>query len=187
MKRENPNLFGALLLGLLLNTLLSSQTAYWARIGLLAYPLSAGLLISAALLFAWAWRGVERRRWLRFALGCLLGASSALEVLRFWRLLERVAPDSQNLLEVCLLLLLPVLYLRRVSAIAQTANVVLAALLIAGGLLILSIAGDLQVANLQRLRMTGNGCRRCAVNACCTRNFCCLRSGPIRKSGAPIP
>ena len=119
MKRENPNLFGALLLGLLLNTLLSSQTAYWARIGLLAYPLSAGLLISAALLFAWAWRGVERRRWLRFALGCLLGASSALEVLRFWRLLERVAPDSQNLLEVCLLLLLPVLYLRRVSAIAQ--------------------------------------------------------------------
>lgn len=149
MKRENPNLFGALLLGLLLNTLLSSQTAYWARVGLLAYPLSAGLLISAALLFAWAWRGVEPRRWLRFALGCLLGASSALEVLRFWRLLERVAPDSQNLLEVCLLLLLPVLYLRRVSAIAQTANVVLAALLIAGGLLILSIAGDLQVANLQ--------------------------------------
>ena len=54
MKRENPNLFGALLLGLLLNTLLSSQTAYWARIGLLAYPLSAGLLISAALLFACA-------------------------------------------------------------------------------------------------------------------------------------
>ncbi|HJB41731.1 MAG TPA: hypothetical protein H9945_04460 [Candidatus Gemmiger avicola] len=47
------------------------------------------------------------------------------------------------------MLLAPVIYLRRVSSIAQTANVVLAFLLAAGCVMVLSIASDLHVANLQ--------------------------------------
>lgn len=149
MKRENPNLFGALLLSLWLNTLLCGQAAYWSRLGVLSCPLSAVFVGGVALCFARAWRTAERVRWLRIVLGCLLAGSSALEILRFWRLLESVSPGSQTLLEVCLLLLLPVLYLRRVSAIAQTANVVLTILLLAGVVLVASISADLRLANLQ--------------------------------------
>lgn len=149
MKRESPNLFGALLLSLWLNTLLCRQTAYWSRLGVLACPLSVAFVASVALCFARAWRTAERLRWLRLAFGLLLGGSSALEILRFWRLLETVSPNSQTLLEACLLLLLPVLYLRRVSAIAQTANVVLTVLLLAGAVLVASVSADLRVANLQ--------------------------------------
>ena len=53
------------------------------------------------------------------------------------------------MLGVCLMLLLPVVYLRRVSAIAQTANVVLSLAAVAGVVLLISLAGELRPANLQ--------------------------------------
>ena len=46
MKRECPSLFAALLISLLVNVLLRSQTAYWPRAGLAAA--SIGTQTSAA-------------------------------------------------------------------------------------------------------------------------------------------
>ena len=59
MKRENPDLYAALLLGGLLHTLLCAQARYGARAGLLALPFSAAALTLAAVLFARAWRQLE--------------------------------------------------------------------------------------------------------------------------------
>ena len=47
MKRENPDLYAALLLGVLLHTLLCAQARYGARAGLLALPFSAAALTAA--------------------------------------------------------------------------------------------------------------------------------------------
>ena len=59
MKRENPDLYAALLLGILLHTLLCAQARYGARAGLLALPFSAAALTLAAVLFARAWRQLK--------------------------------------------------------------------------------------------------------------------------------
>ena len=48
MKRECPSLFAALLVSLLVNVLLRSQTAYRPRAGLAAAPLCALLLRRSA-------------------------------------------------------------------------------------------------------------------------------------------
>lgn len=149
MKRENPRLSTALLLGLFGNVLLCSQTAYWTRIGLLLLPACCLVLSGIAAAFAVAWRQVGDNRLLRRGWLLILVVSSALELLRMWRLVDTVYPDSLRLLGVCIMLLAPVIYLRRVSSIAQTANVVLAFLLAAGCVMVLSIASDLHVANLQ--------------------------------------
>ena len=44
MKREYPSLFAALLVSLLVNVLLRSQTAYWPRAGLFSAVVCAPLL-----------------------------------------------------------------------------------------------------------------------------------------------
>lgn len=149
MKRENPSLSTALLLGVFVNTLLCSQTAYWTRAGILLLPLSFILAAGAGAAFVLAWQRVGDNLFLRLVWVVLLAGSSALELLRMWRLLESIYPDSIRLLGVCLMLLAPVIYLRRVSSIAQTANVVLSLLAVAGIVMVLSIAADLDVANLQ--------------------------------------
>ena len=56
MKRECPSLFAALLVSLLVNVLLRSQTAYRPRAGLAAAPLCALLLAAVGWLFARCWR-----------------------------------------------------------------------------------------------------------------------------------
>ena len=65
MKRENPHLSTALLLGLFGNVLLCSQTAYWTRIGLLLLPASCLVLSGVAAAFAVAWRQGGDNRLLR--------------------------------------------------------------------------------------------------------------------------
>src|SRR5699024_9085780 len=77
MKRENPDLYAALLLGVLLHTLLCAQARYGARAGLLALPFSAAALTLAAVLFARAWRQLEGLRAPRWGLAAVLAASSA--------------------------------------------------------------------------------------------------------------
>ena len=149
MKRENPDLYAALLLGILLHTLLCAQARYGARAGLLALPFSAAALTLAAVLFARAWRQLEGLRAPRWGLAAVLAASSAFELLRFWQLIQTAYGGAVTMLGVCLMLLLPVVYLRRVSAIAQTANVVLSLAAVAGVVLLISIAGELRPANLQ--------------------------------------
>ena len=149
MKRENPDLYAALLLGILLHTLLCAQARYGARAGLLALPFSAAALTLAAVLFARAWRQLEGLRAPRWGLAAVLAASSAFELLRFWQLIRTAYGGAVTMLGVCLMLLLPVVYLRRVSAIAQTANVVLSLAAVAGVVLLISLAGELRPANLQ--------------------------------------
>lgn len=149
MKREAPNLFAALLLGLFGNIVLSSQIGYFARTGILLLPVSVAILTVAAWGFSFGWRMLGQSPIMRWSLLALLAMSSALEILRLWRLFETAYPDGMNMLGICLMIVVPVIYLRRVSSIAQTANVVLAVLILACGLLVVSIAPQLHVSNLQ--------------------------------------
>ena len=55
MKRECPSLFAALLVSLLVNVLLRSQTAYWPRAGLFSAAVCAPLLAGVGWLFARCW------------------------------------------------------------------------------------------------------------------------------------
>ena len=55
MKRECPSLFAALLVSLLVNVLLRSQTAYWPRAGLFSAVVCAPLLAGVGWLFARSW------------------------------------------------------------------------------------------------------------------------------------
>ena len=148
MKGNDPSLFGALLLSLLVRILLQGQTLFWTRAGLLT--LLPGVLISAlaGILFARVWP-LAQNRLLAALFAALLAAGAAAELLSLWQLYAAAYPDAVSLAGVCLMALLPVLYLRRLSSIAQTANVVLALLLTAGAVLVVSVTDRLHVVNLQ--------------------------------------
>lgn len=148
MKGNDPSLFGALLLSMFVHTLLRSQTLFWTRAGLLT--MLPGILVSAlgGIVFAHAWpRARGRASGALFTL--LLAFGAALEILNLWRLYTAVYPDAVSLFGICLTVVIPVLYLRRVSAVAQTANVVLGLMIAAGLVLLLSVSGRLRVVNLQ--------------------------------------
>lgn len=149
---NEPSLFAALLAGLLVNLLLARQTGYWARAGWLMAPVSVAALAAVGWMFARAWgRGQNRvYRWLFTA---LLAVSSVLELLRLWQLAGTLYPGTVTLTAICITVLLPVIYLRRLSAIAQTANVLLCLLLGATAVMLLSVAGRLRVVNLQCTRL----------------------------------
>ena len=148
MKGTDPSLSGALLLSMLLRVLLQGQAQYWSRAGLLTLLPGVLLTALAGALFARAWP-LAGGRALRLLFAALLAVSAAQTLLRLWRLYAAVYPDAVSLLGICLTVLLPVVYLRRVSAIAQTANVVLGLLLAAGAVLVVSLGGRLRVTNLQ--------------------------------------
>ena len=130
MKGNDPSLFGALLLSLLVRILLRTQTLFFSRAGLLT--LLPGILLSAlgGVLFARAW-GRAQGRAASLLFTALLVFGAVVEILNLWQLYTAVYPDAVSLLGVCLTVLIPVVYLRRVSAIAQTANVVLGLLAVA--------------------------------------------------------
>lgn len=166
MKRDNPSLYGALQLGLFVNVLLRAQTLFWTREGLAT--LLSGILVTAAagLVFARVWPLVQCRL-LRWAFIALLLEGSVLDILSLWQLYVAVYPDVVSLFGICLTVLIPVAYLRRVSAIAQTANVVLGLLLAACVVLVLSVAERLRVVNLQTVALDAAAWRR-AMGAQCT-------------------
>lgn len=148
MKRECPSLFAALLVSLLVNVLLRSQTAYRPRAGLAAAPLCALLLAAVGWLFARCWR-LACDPVLRLLFGALLVFSSVLELLRLWQLADRLYPGAITLSSVCLLAVLPVVYLRRVSALSQTARAVLCLLAAATAVMLISVLPRLRITNLQ--------------------------------------
>ena len=149
MTRDNtPSLFAALLVSLLANVLLRTQTGYWTRAGLAMAPVTAALLALFGWVFARCWRAWPNPLF-RGLFALLLVYSSSLELLRLWQLSARLYPDTVTLAGVCFTVLLPVIYLRRVSAIGQTANVLLCAVVIAGAALLLSLAPRLHLTNLQ--------------------------------------
>lgn len=148
MKRESPSLLAALTVGLLVNVLLRSQSAYWPRAGAATALLCVPLLALTGWLFSKAWHsGVTPM--LRVLFAALLWYASALELLRYWQLAQRLYPGMVPLTSVCLMVLLPVLYLRRVSSISQTAHVVLCLLVLATGFLLLTVLPRLHITNLQ--------------------------------------
>ena len=153
MKRECPSLFAALLVSLLVNVLLRSQTAYRPRAGLAAAPLCALLLAAVGWLFARCWR-LACDPVLRLLFGALLVFSSVLELLRLWQLADRLYPVAITLTSVCLLAVLPVVYLRRVSALSQTARAVLCLLAAATAVMLLSVLPRLRITNLQYTDLT---------------------------------
>ena len=130
MKRECPSLFAALLVSLLVNVLLRSQTAYWPRAGLFSAVVCAPLLAGVGWLFARSWRLAADPVY-KLLFGALLVYTSVLELLRLWQLADRLYPGAVTLTSVCLLVVLPVVYLRRVSALSQTAYAVLCLLVLA--------------------------------------------------------
>ena len=153
MKRECPSLFAALLVSLLVNVLLRSQTAYRPRAGLAAAPLCALLLAAVGWLFARCWR-LACDPVLRLLFGALLVFSSVLELLRLWQLADRLYPGAITLTSVCLLAVLPVVYLRRVSALSQTARAVLCLLAAATAVMLISVLPRLRITNLQYTDLT---------------------------------
>ena len=153
MKRECPSLFAALLVSLLVNVLLRSQTAYRPRAGLAAAPLCALLLAAVGWLFARCWR-LACDPVLRLLFGTLLVFSSVLELLRLWQLADRLYPGAITLTSVCLLAVLPVVYLRRVSALSQTARAVLCLLAAATAVMLISVLPRLRITNLQYTVLT---------------------------------
>lgn len=153
MKRECPSLFAALLVSLLVNVLLRSQTAYRPRAGLAAAPLCALLLAAVGWLFARCWR-LACDPVLRLLFGALLVFSSVLELLRLWQLADRLYPGAITLTSICLLAVLPVVYLRRVSALSQTARAVLCLLVAATAVMLLSVLPRLRITNLQYTDLT---------------------------------
>lgn len=153
MKRECPSLFAALLVSLLVNVLLRSQTAYRPRAGLAAAPLCALLLAAVGWLFARCWR-LACDPVLRLLFGALLVFSSVLELLRLWQLADRLYPGAITLTSVCLLAVLPVVYLRRVSALSQTARAVLCLLTAATAVMLISVLPRLRITNLQYTDLT---------------------------------
>ena len=148
MKGNDPSLFGALLLSLMVRSLLLGQSLYWSRAGILM--LLPGILVSAlaGILFARAWP-MARNRLTELIFILLLALGAVLDLLSLWNLYTAVYPDAVSLVGICLTALVPVLYLRRVSSIAQTANVVLGLLLVAGLILIVSVSDRLAVTNLR--------------------------------------
>ncbi|MGN0984794.1 MAG: hypothetical protein ACI4OI_08110 [Gemmiger sp.] len=152
-KNNTPSLFAALLAGLLSNVLLREQTAFWTRTGAIMAPFSVLVLVCTGWAFARCWRAWPNALFRGF-FAVLLLFSSVLELLRLWRLSSRLYPDTVTLTAVCLMTLLPVIYLRRVSAIAQTANVLVCLLAVSAVLLLVSIAPRLRVVNLQMPALT---------------------------------
>lgn len=148
MKRDCPSLLAALTVGLLVNLFLRSQSAYWPRAGAAAALICVPVLAGVGYAFAAAWQcGASPLARLSFA-GLLFG-TSALEVLQFWQMIRRLYPAEASLTAICLMVLLPVLYLRRVSALSQTAHVVLCLLVLGSGFLLLTVLPLLHFTNLQ--------------------------------------
>lgn len=163
MREENhPDLYAALLVGLFANALLRTQAAYYPRAGLTAALLCVPLLAGVGHLFAACWH-LGQSPLLRVAFAGLLLYASALEVLRLWRLLGRLYPDTLGLTAVCLVVLLPVIYLRRVSAVAQTARVLLCLLAGVGALTLVSVLPRLHLTNLQVTALQGGDLRQAAA------------------------
>ena len=82
-------------------------------------------------LFARCWRLAADPVY-KLLFGALLFYTSVLELLlRLWQLAGRLYPGAVTLTSVCLLCVLPVVYLRRVSALSQTAHAVLCLLVLA--------------------------------------------------------
>lgn len=153
MKRERPSLFAALLVSLLVNVLLRSQTAYWPRAGLFSAVVCAPLLAGVGWLFARSWRLAADPVY-KLLFGALLVYTSVLELLRLWQLADRLYPGAVTLTSVCLLVVLPVVYLRRVSALSQTAYAVLCLLVLATVAMLASVLPRLCIVNLQTTALT---------------------------------
>lgn len=148
MKRDCPSLLAALTVGVLVNVLLRSQSAYWPRAGAATALVCAPVLAGTAAFFARSWK-VASAPLFRLLFAALLFYTSALEVLHFRDLAQRLYPGALSMTVICLVLLLPVVYLRRVSAISQTAHVVLCLLLLGTGFMLLTVLPRLQITNLQ--------------------------------------
>ena len=86
--------------------------------------------------------------------GALLVYTSVLELLRLWQLADRLYPGAVTLTSVCLLVVLPVVYLRRVSALSQTAYAVLCLLVLATVAMLASVLPRLCIVNLQTAALT---------------------------------
>ena len=153
MKRESMSLFAALLVSLLVNVLLRSQTAYLTRAGLAAAVFCVPILAAVGWLFARCWR-LTADPVLKLLFGALLVYTSVLELLRLWQLAGRLYPGAVTLTSVCLLVVLPVVYLRRVSALSQTAHAVLCLLVVATAVMLVSVLPRLRVTNLQIAPLT---------------------------------
>lgn len=162
MKRECPSLFAALLISLLVNVLLRSQTAYWPRAGLAAALVCVPILAAAGWLFARCWRLAADPVY-KLLFGALLFYTSVLELLRLWQLAGRLYPGAITLTSVCLLCVLPVVYLRRVSALSQTAHAVLCLLVLVTAVMLVSVLPRLRVTNLQTAPLTQGDFRAAAA------------------------
>lgn len=148
MKRNCPSLLAALTVGVLVNVLLRCQSAYWPRAGVATLVFCAPLLALTGRLFSAAWRSGDNPLF-RVLFAILLFYTSALELLRFWDLSKRLYPGILSLTAICFMTLLPVIYLRRVSAISQTAHVVLCLLILATTFMLLTVLPHLRLTNLQ--------------------------------------
>ncbi|MDD4850328.1 MAG: hypothetical protein PHO10_06460 [Gemmiger sp.] len=149
MKNDPKCLTPILLLGLLMDLLLSGRAVVWTRLGV-ATALLAVLLLGAlcGAVYA-AWRYAGACRWLRLLFAALLVLAGATQLLRLNALYRYAYPGATSLLGIGLAVLLPVLYLRQEGALAQTGNIALALFGVGCLLLVGSTAARLRITNLQ--------------------------------------
>lgn len=148
MKHDCPSLLAALTVGVLVNVLLRSESAYWPQAGVATAFVCAPVLAGIAWLFSRAWH-YNHGSVLRILFVALLFYASILELLRFWNLAQRLYPGSLSMTAVWFMAILPVLYLRRISSISQTAHVILCLLLLATVFMLLTVIPRLKITNLQ--------------------------------------
>ena len=153
MKREYPSLFAALLVSLLVNVLLRSQTAYWPRAGLFSAVVCAPLLAGVGWLVC-PQLAAGRRPRVQAAVRCAarlhIGTGAAAALAAGGPALSRCGHADS----VCLLVVLPVVYLRRVPALSQTAYAVLCLLVLATVAMLASVLSRLCIVNLQTAALT---------------------------------
>ena len=119
------------------------------------------ILAAAGWLFARCWRLAADPVY-KLLFGALLFYTSVLELLRLWQLAGRLYPGAITLTSVCLLCVLPVVYLRRVSALSQTAHAVLCLLVLVTAVMLVSVLPRLRVTNLQTAPLTQGDFRAAA-------------------------
>lgn len=142
--------WAALVTGVFVDSLLRTGAAYGARAGFFATVLTVPLLALLVWLFALCWQRCENP-FFAVLFVVFLALCAVREILRMNTLLQAVYPDTLTLPLLWMLLLLPVLYLRRAAAISQTGRVVLWLLVVGGVLLLFSVLPRLRLENLQNV------------------------------------
>lgn len=153
---SNTPFWAALAASLATDILLRGQAAYPPRLGALAALVTVPGLALLVWAFGRCWH-CSHGPLVRLVFAFLLVLATLREILTVQSVLQQAYPGLFRLGVVGILLLLPVLYLRRSISLCQTGRVLLWLLVAAGVLLVVAVAPRLRVTNLQIVPLERQG------------------------------